>query len=397
MVCKTLSEGLDPKRPTVAILDYQGEFGDKLSTYAQSCITPELELEFNVLRFKVAPSSTNAGQSENSRLSSVLLESTLPHLGFVDLFLTNHPYLALFVRPENKICYIGHTSFYFPSANGFAYADQLKFCDFVCVPSRGSLREMVEGFKLYATSGLKEAESTMVLPIQGCMALRPHGHVPSIIPLGSLKFENNPVVSKQFSKQIWIVPTHSGSLPVGAGFFSGGKEIIQALLLHFPEYEVILRPYPGDSYADAVIVTELQSISHKNFVLDRVSGSTHRMYDDAAVFITDGSTGAFSYANKKKRMPIFVLPKTVQMELYGRWERFVEDCESVGLVAQDAEGVVQAVWEILHGVKDAEKRIDAFFDREMFNPGQAPKALVREIHSMLQKEMEPRWTATEPC
>jgi len=319
----------------------------------------------------------------------------LPKLDFVDMMLLDDCGPGPVLPDSVKIVLINHGSFPVATHQTFFFGNMTSYFDFVLSSSRSYSRTMADGIRKFRTACEAEMEQTGAPQIhaQSAVPARSWKRRTHVVPLGSPKtdpyFSGGPVAAPQ-CKCLVFAPTATSVLPPEYASCLRAAQIIERLLNELPDYRIVFRPFPLDRDHEITRETVARFHERANFVADLDGGPTRDLYRNSTVFLTDGSSGGFSFMAATRRPAVFLLPE-VPSDTLPYINAFAEACEQVGVRVTSVEQLVPAVRDIERQPGKFRARIDRFIETELYHPGKARQRMYDEIESMLGDSSRSDW------
>ena len=160
-----------------------------------------------------------------------------------------------------------------------------------------------------------------------------------------------------------------------------GETVIRILLEHFPDYRIVLRPYPsrGDREIGKALAAVFQQDSH--FHLDEfTTGSDLR--DRCAISVTDSSSSSISFALMHKRPLIFVELTEGSSDA---------KLNPLGFTVRGRQSLIDAVQR---GIAEADvwrSNIEAACHTYLYNFGSASRYLAESLPVFARRESRADW------
>jgi hypothetical protein len=278
---------------------------------------------------------------------------------------------AAYFPPGIQLATVTHGSFTMPAADPYFWAAGYTFYDYIFLSGTGSHRSIAEGLHRFCTEhpeawdtkpGLRRRRDRLYLVPTG------HSKIDSLLKM-ALPAPTVPTVT--------FAPTEPMSLPAGTAAFPHSVEIVEQLLEYFPEHRVVFRPYPSGKNAAPAVKTRETFLSHPRFFFDDGNRSTTEVYASTSVYLTDASTGGFSFLAAARRPAFFLLPSSSDPIL----TRFAQDCATHAFVVQSISQM-RAVWERAETASVFAKRGARFAQENLYHPGRSHERLNEILGSL---------------
>jgi hypothetical protein len=205
-----------------------------------------------------------------------------------------------------------------------------------------------------------------------------------VIPGGYLKLDlySNACTDRTAPPNaLLFAPTHIKAHRLCVDFLARfGIEILTALLKHFPDYQVIFRPYPGDREEAVVRDIATHCRNHPQLLYD-TSGDIKNTYSRSLVLIGDLSHASYSFCFSKLA-PYIACKFDHAAEL---------QAHALGYNAHDAQQVVDSVAQVLAQPNDWRTRIRHERAQRISNAGRTAEYLAEHLSDILSPHQTPGW------
>ena len=218
-----------------------------------------------------------------------------------------------------------------------------------------------------------------------------------LIPGGYIKLDKNLEYfehHKQDTTALIYAPTVMKERMGGMGSVASlahGDKVIEALLGHFQNYDVIFRPHPHS--LDTVVVKKIveKYSSYPRFLFDDNQSSYMENYAKSALMVTDMSGTAYTYAFTTLRPVVFFShDENKAQKRFGEFAYF-KDREKIGRVAQSIEELIQYTEALLATKNEWSMRIKRHRDPLIYNIGKAEDYFVENFEYIAEAKKHPDW------
>lgn len=184
---------------------------------------------------------------------------------------------------------------------------------------------------------------------------------------------------------ILYAPTNVALPPQVSRVKQDGRLIISLLLEHFPDHEIIFRPYPTAQNLDAVADILEEYAKHERFTLDREATPTNSQLR-SALSISDISSVSLSFA-------MATLRPFISCELSNRAFN-AGHCgaeHELGYTAYNAEQLLNAVRDIIGRPEHWREKVREETGRYVYNPGRSAEYLAEHIDLIASGRTHADW------
>ena len=219
------------------------------------------------------------------------------------------------------------------------------------------------------------------------------------IPGGYPKLDLN-IQSAEFNgepkKHIVYAPTpfKTGENPEGWEKFMSmdyASEILLSLAHHFPDFEIIFKPY-ADEAPDLIHAIMDNCLGSPNIKLDDCGSHYRELYARTALMVSDISSTAYTFAFSTCRPVLFYSPNEAKLIEYVNHlgtDSYVEGRKHVGTVVTTPEELVAAAKKCLFSLPAWREKIEQFRETELYQVGQCTEYLTRNFNKIVSGQKLP--------
>ena len=321
-------------------------------------------------RYHIVRLLTSADVPSDNRFSDLYLRPKdvryLPHCSLV---VADGPDAGPFIPESQKSLLLFHGAFLPPSPRGKGYS----FFDFGFTCTKFSTETAMQQIRCYRRK-TKHKKTTHLIP------------TPNLKIAFSKDFKSTPPKEKIIA----VVPTDPTELPNGASAFFRAEKIIAVLHQNLPDYKILFRPFPW-LVEEPVFRAILERFEGDNrVIIDTSAGSTQSLYERTCVFVTDASSGGFSFLTRTGRPSIFLLPR-YHVWLHKPLRRYVYYCKRYAIWASKAEGIPRLVKKLEKTAHLSRRKRTLFQREQLYSTGKAEEHLRANVEAILQDRPKGDW------
>lgn len=298
-------------------------------------------------------------------------------LDFIDVLIETSPTPD---RPKKaRKIYFSHDIYDSPfsdAVNMDAFLRYMLKCDYLFLPS----------------DCLLERYKQLIFSVRGKSSKRV-----GLIPGGYIKLDRNLEYfdkHKQDTETIIYAPTVTNARMGGMGDVASieyGDKIVEAVLKHFTNYNLIFRPHPHALHTAVVQNIVKKYSSHPRFMLDDNPSFYMAHYLKSALMITDMSGTAYTYCFTTLRPVIFFSHNDSKANKRWKGIRYFEDRSRVGYIAKDIDEMIDKI-RLLLAVKDEfSSKIKELRDSQVYNIGKAEDYFLDNFEYIIKDKRHPDW------
>jgi hypothetical protein len=280
--------------------------------------------------------------------------------------------MAVLLPDQMKLATVVHGAFTLPAAEKYFWADAASYFDFILLGGPDALRDVKEGLGRFVRTALGKTERVPNDLIDGSVtpARRRRASV-FLVAAGQPRLDEQLARSIEAPSvpTVTFAPTAPQNLPAGMSAFVHAEKIIAYLLKRFPEWRVVFRPYPHALTEPLTAKIRNRFGANPQFEFDAGERSTAAVYRATTVFLTDASTGGFSFQAATLRPAVFFLPKPALFNR--RFRRFLRQCRSFSSIAVSEKQIGDAVDAYLVNKAAFAERAKRFRQERVFHLGKS--------------------------
>ncbi len=263
-----------------------------------------------------------------------------------------------------------------------AFSRYMLKCDYLFLPSH----YVVERFKqlIFQARGKFSKEIVKGKPL-------------CLIPGGYIKLDRNLQYfdkHSQETKTLIYAPTVTETRRGGMGDVTSacfGDKIIEAILNHFKDYDLIFRPHPHALDTRVVQNIAKKYGSHPRFIFDDNPSFYMENYSKSALMITDMSGTAYTYAFTTLRPVIFFSHNENKTKKRFKGLKYFEDRSKVGCTVKNVEEMTDKIKLMLTTKDESRARIKEYRDSLIYNIGKAENYFIDNFDYIIEDKKHPDW------
>ncbi len=284
--------------------------------------------------------------------------------------------MAVLLPDQMKLASVVHGAFTLPAAETYFWSDATSYFDYVLLGGPAPLRDVREGLLRFARTRLGRTNRRPNAQADGSVTpARSRRSSVQLIDAGQARLDAqlNPNNTRPEVPTITFAPTAPDNLPKGMSVFARAEEVVGYLLDRFPTYQIVFRPYPHALTSPIAARVQARFQSHPRFSLDSGGRSTAEVYRSTTIFVTDASTGGFSFQAATLRPAVFFLPKPGFFN--HRFRRFLQECRRFSNVASNEKQIALAIRKYELDPAAFEQRAIQFRREQVFHLGRSEARL----------------------
>lgn len=298
-------------------------------------------------------------------------------LDFIDVLIETSPTPDR-PRKARKIFFVHdiYDSPYSDAVNMDAFLRYMLKCDYLFLPSNC----LLERYKQLISSVRGESSKRV-----------------GLIPGGYIKLDRNLEYfdkHKQDTKTIIYAPTITNVRMGGMGDVTSiehGDKIVEAVLNHFSNYNLIFRPHPHALHTAVVQNIVKKHSSHPRFMLDDNPSFYMDNYSKSALMITDMSGTAYTYCFTTLRPVIFFSHNDNKAKKRWKGIKYLEDRSKVGYIANDIDEMTDKIRLLLAAKNEFSSKIKKLRDSQVYNIGKAEDYFLDNFEYIIKDKKHPDW------
>ena len=218
-----------------------------------------------------------------------------------------------------------------------------------------------------------------------------------LIPGGYIKLDRNLEYFdkyKQDTKTLIYAPTVTDARMGGMGDVASiehGDKIVEAVLNHFSNYNLIFRPHPHALHTTVVQNIVKKYVSHPRFMLDDNPSFYMDNYSKSALMITDMSGTAYTYAFSTLRPVIFFSHNESKARKRFKGFKYFEDRSKIGCIAKNIDEMIGEIKLLLVAKNEFSSKIKEHRDSLIYNVGKAEDYFIDNFEYIIKDKKHPDW------